>query len=74
MKVLVLGGCGFIGSHIVDHLVSAGYSVRVFDRYPEKYRPPVAGVEYSFGDFRDTMALIESLVDVEMVLDRKSVV
>jgi len=67
MKVLVLGGCGFIGSHIVDHLVSAGYSVRVFDRYPEKYRPPVAGVEYSFGDFRDTMALIESLVDVEMV-------
>jgi UDP-glucose 4-epimerase len=67
MRTLVLGGCGFIGSHIVDHLMAAGHSVRVFDRYPEKYRPPVSGVEYSFGDFRDTMALIEALVDVEMV-------
>lgn len=39
MKVLVLEGCGFIGSHIVDHLVSAGYSVRVLNRCPDKYRP-----------------------------------
>jgi len=67
MKTLVLGGCGFIGSHIVDQLVASGHSVRVFDRYPEKYREPVRGVDYNFGDFRDTMALIEALVDVELV-------
>lgn len=67
MKTLVLGGCGFIGSHIVDQLVASGHSVRVFDRYPEKYRPPVSGVDYIFGDFRDSMALIEALVDVEVV-------
>jgi len=32
MKALELGGNGFIGSHIVDGLISAVHQVRVFDR------------------------------------------
>jgi len=31
LKVLVTGGCGFIGSHIVDGLVAAGHTVAVAD-------------------------------------------
>ena len=30
-KVLVTGGCGFIGSHIVDSLVDEGFEVVVLD-------------------------------------------
>jgi len=32
MKILVIGGSGFIGSHIVDELVSMGYDVVVVDK------------------------------------------
>ncbi len=30
-EVLVTGGCGFIGSHIVDSLIEIGYQVVVVD-------------------------------------------
>jgi UDP-glucose 4-epimerase len=33
MKILVTGGAGFIGSHIVDALIQAGHSIYVIDNY-----------------------------------------
>ena len=32
-KILVTGGTGFIGSHLVELLVTKGYEIKVFDRY-----------------------------------------
>jgi UDP-glucose 4-epimerase len=36
-KACVFGGSGFLGSHIADHLNSAGYEVIVFDTKPSKW-------------------------------------
>jgi UDP-glucose 4-epimerase len=51
MHVLVVGGNGFIGSHILDALLDANAQVSVLDVYPEKYRSPSPSVCYFRGSF-----------------------
>lgn len=33
MKIVITGGKGFIGSHLAEYMIEAGYKVLVFDRY-----------------------------------------
>jgi UDP-glucose 4-epimerase len=45
--VLVTGGCGFIGSHVVDRLAAAGHRPRIFDTRPSPWHE---GVDTVVGD------------------------
>ncbi len=67
VKTLVLGGNGFIGSHLVDRLRREGHAVRVFDRNEELYRQPLPGVEYCHADFGNRTLLAEALEGVEVI-------
>ena len=55
MRYLVLGGTGFIGSHLVDELAASGKSVRVFSRglMTQAGWPGRAKAELYTGDFCD---------------------
>src|SRR5438552_999171 len=39
MKIVVTGGAGFIGSHLCEVLVRAGYEVTALDNFDEFYDP-----------------------------------
>lgn len=67
MNMLVIGGNGFIGSHLVDKLVEHGHRVRVFDMYPEKYRNALDKVEYVISSVANHSLLAESLIEVDVV-------
>ncbi|WP_323754012.1 NAD-dependent epimerase/dehydratase family protein [Marinobacter sp.] len=67
MRALVIGGCGFIGSHVVDRLLSQGVRVRVYDRSVERFRAMPTAVDYRQGDFDDIATLAEALVDIDVV-------
>jgi len=67
MKALVIGGNGFIGTALVDQLIGRGIKVRVFDRYPSRYKEPVDGVEYMIGDFANHGEVSQAVQGIDWV-------
>lgn len=73
-KVLVTGGAGFIGSHLVDRLVKEGMDVVVldnFDKQVHQSKKPAylnKGAAYIEGDVRDESALRKAFKDVDTVV------
>ncbi len=81
MNYLVLGGAGFIGSHVVDVLLGAGHRVRVFERPGcdlENLTTVLDLVELCYGDFTKVEehdgALAQALEGIDLVIHLVSTV
>jgi UDP-glucose 4-epimerase len=66
VTVLVTGGAGFIGSHVVDRLCAEGLDARVFDLRRSPYHG--AGVETRRGDVLDRRALRRAMRGCDAVI------
>ena len=79
-SILVTGGAGFIGSHLVDALLAEGHRVRVLDNL----EPQVHGTakpdylnsraEYVWGDVRDRELLRRALQGIDVVFHEAAAV
>ncbi len=67
MKVLVIGGNGFIGSNLARALHARGDQVGVLDRFPARSDMDWSGIGYTVGDFHSATVLDALLPGVEQV-------
>jgi UDP-glucose 4-epimerase len=70
MKCVVLGGAGFLGSHLTDTLIAVGHEVRVFDRpnvVQAKTLTHSHVVEWVEGDFLNKKDLATALAGCDVV-------
>jgi nucleoside-diphosphate-sugar epimerase len=66
MKVLVTGGAGFLGTHLVKRLQRRGATVRIFGRAPQEEGRD--GLEVIRGDIRDEAAVERAMAGADKVV------
>jgi UDP-glucose 4-epimerase len=75
-RCLVIGGAGFIGSHLVDALVARGHTVRVLDNFSTGSAANLAlsldKIELLVGDIADEELVAQAVKGVELVFHHAS--
>lgn len=66
-RALVIGGNGFIGSHLVDRLVEEGWHTVVLDVQGRRYNDMPESVRFVQGDYRQPFILREALEGIDVV-------
>lgn len=67
MRILVLGGAGYIGSHFCRLAADAGFEVRIFDDFSAGHDWAVSDFDAVSGNILDTNLLTEALASVDAV-------
>ena len=71
-RVLVTGGAGFIGSHLVDEFLLQGYSVRVIDNFTtgskNNIKHVLGEVELIEGDIRDYHTVLKAVKNIDIIV------
>mgnify|MGYP005673993627 FL=1 len=73
MRALVTGGAGFIGSHLVDELVDAGYSVKIIDNLSSgnldlvNHQLAAGNAEFIEGDITSIDDVLQATKEVDVV-------
>ncbi len=68
MRVLVVGGSGYVGSHAVRELAAAGHEVVIYDNLSTGFRSLSDGFELVEGDIGDTAKLSQYLKNADAVM------
>ena len=63
MNILITGGSGFIGSHIVERLISNEHEVRVLDIKP----PHILGIDFVEGSILDSSLVKKAMSGIDVV-------
>ena len=71
MVYLITGGCGFIGSHVAEALVSGGNRVRIYDNLSSGYEKNISSIKNKIelikADIRDLSAITSAMSGVDYV-------
>ena len=80
MRLLVTGGAGFIGSHLVERLLADGHTVRILDDFSTGRRENLAfaktgaPLEIVTGDVRDARAVADAVAGMDGVFHEAALV
>jgi UDP-glucuronate 4-epimerase len=70
MNLLVTGGAGFIGSHLVERCVAAGHAVTVLDDFNDYYDPALKRANLAAARARGAVAVVEGDLRDRALVDR----